>query len=96
MPITAADYPKYVAEFIGTYILVLTVGCNVLSGAGTFAVISIASALMVMVYALGSVSGAHFNPAVTFSVLLAQKMKGGWQQALLFMVSQVGCLEAGR
>ena len=32
----AKDVPKYLSEFIGTYILVLTVGCNVLGGASVW------------------------------------------------------------
>lgn len=61
---------KCLSEFIGTYFLVLTVGCNVLTGS-VGAAISIGSILMVMIFALGSVSGGHFNPAVTFAVALA-------------------------
>lgn len=59
---------KLVSEFLGTFFLVLTVGLNVLgkSPAGAF---SIAAALMCMIYALGDVSGAHFNPAVTLTFL---------------------------
>jgi len=61
-----------VSEFIGTYLLVLTVGCNVLGGGdGTWAALSIASVLMVSIYALGSVSGANFNPAVSLALLIA-------------------------
>lgn len=61
---------KLVAEFIGTYMLVLTVGLNVLgkSPAGAF---SIAAALMCMIYSLGDVSGAHFNPAVTIALRMS-------------------------
>mmetsp|Transcript_55589 Transcript_55589/g.121766 ORF Transcript_55589/g.121766 Transcript_55589/m.121766 type:complete len:473 (-) Transcript_55589:20-1438(-) len=58
---------KLTAEFIGTYLLVFTVGCNVLGGSGALGVLSIASVLMVSIYALGGVSGGHFNPAVTFA-----------------------------
>merc|ERR1719272_777977 len=52
---------KLTSEFLGTYMLVLTVGLNVLSGsaAGAF---SIAASLMCMIFALGTCSGAHFNP----------------------------------
>merc|ERR1719223_1758903 len=60
---------KLLAEFIGTYFLVLTVGLNVL-GSSLAPVWSIAVALMVMIYALGNISGAHFNPAVTLAIFL--------------------------
>jgi len=60
---------KLLAEFIGTYFLVLTVGLNVL-GSSLAPVWSIAAALMVMIYALGNISGAHFNPAVTLAIFL--------------------------
>ena len=56
--------PKLCSEFLGTYMLVLTVGFYVLSGSGAGAFSSAAS-LMCMIFALGAVSGAHFNPAVT-------------------------------
>jgi len=60
---------KYVTEFIGTFFLVLTVGCSVvIGGAGVIAPLAIGSALMVMVYAGGHISGGHYNPAVTLGV----------------------------
>lgn len=89
MVLTSAEMPKYVAEFIGTYILVLTVGCNILGGVNVWAVTSIASSLMVSIYALGGVSGAHFNPAVTLAIALTNKMPGGWLQAVTYMAVQV-------
>jgi len=60
---------RLLSEFLGTYMLVLTVGLNVLAGspAGAF---SIAAALMSMIFALGSCSGAHFNPAVTVAIIV--------------------------
>jgi aquaporin Z len=62
---------KYLVEFIGTFFLVFTVGCVVvLGGAGPVAPLAIGSALMVMVYAGGHVSGGHYNPAVTLGVWL--------------------------
>lgn len=63
---------RLAAEFIGTFMLVLTVGLNVLakSPAGAF---SIAASLMCMIYAVGDVSGANFNPAVTFAIVLTGK-----------------------
>jgi aquaporin Z len=62
---------KYVVEFIGTFFLVVTIGMTVINpGAGALAPLAIGSALMVMVYAGGHVSGAHYNPAVTVAVYL--------------------------
>src|SRR3954466_15358193 len=62
---------KYIAEFIGTFFLVLTFGCTVIPAAtGVVAPLAIGAALMVMVYAGGHVSGAHFNPAVTLAVFV--------------------------
>ena len=62
---------KYLVEFIGTFFLVLTVGMTVINpDAGTIAPLAIGSALMIMVYAGGHVSGGHYNPAVTLAVWL--------------------------
>ena len=62
---------KYLVEFIGTFFLVLVVGMAVIEpGAGNLAPLAIGSALMVMVYAGGHVSGGHYNPAVTIAVWL--------------------------
>ena len=60
---------KYLVEFIGTFFLVFTVTCAVLSGA-PLAPLGIGAVLMVMVFAGGHISGGHFNPAVTLAVLL--------------------------
>ncbi len=65
---------KYLVEFIGTFFLVLTVGmCVIEPGAGNLAPLAIGSALMIMVYAGGHVSGGHYNPAVTLAVWLRGK-----------------------
>jgi aquaporin Z len=62
---------KYLTEFIGTFFLVLTVGCTcVPSAPGVIPPLAIGSILMVMVYAGGHISGAHYNPAVTIAVWL--------------------------
>ena len=65
---------KYLAELIGTFFLVLTIGCTVIGhGAGALAPLAIGSALMVMIFAGGHISGGHFNPAVTLGVWLRGK-----------------------
>jgi len=66
---------KYLVEFIGTFFLVFTVGMAVRSGAA-LAPIAIGASLMVMIFAGGHVSGAHFNPAVTLAVFIRGKCEG--------------------
>merc|ERR1719409_507898 len=70
----APDSAKYISEFVGTYLLVFTVGCNVLGGSAVWAATSIACVLMVSIYALGAVSGANFNPAVSLALALSDKL----------------------
>lgn len=68
---------KYIVEFIGTLIFVLTIGFVVLEpGAGVMAPLAIGSALMVMIYAGGHISGGHYNPAVTIAVWLRGRCAG--------------------
>ena len=65
---------KYIAEFIGSFFLVLTIGCTIIpAAAGVIAPLAIGAALMVMVFATGHISGAHLNPAVTLAVFLRGK-----------------------
>jgi len=63
---------KLITEFIGTFFLTLTICLAGVfeSGTSELAPFAIASTLMVMIYAGGHVSGAHYNPAVTISIYL--------------------------
>lgn len=81
---------KYVAELIGTFALVL-VGCGSAVIAGQyigFLGISFAFGLTVlaMVYAIGSISGCHINPAITVAMLVAGKMKS--KDAVAYIIVQ--------
>src|SRR5918996_4486611 len=79
---------KYIAEFIGTFFLVLTIGCTVIgAGTGVIAPLAIGAALMVMVYAGGHVSGGHYNPAVTLGVYIRGKVNA--TDVVPYMVAQV-------
>jgi aquaporin Z len=64
---------KYIVELIGTFFLVFTVGMTVIghkADDGVIPPLAIGSALMVMIYAGGHISGGHYNPAVTLGVYL--------------------------
>merc|ERR1719375_1252265 len=79
---------KAVSEFVGTFFLVLTVFLNV-SGASPAGGLSIAASLMCMIYALGGVSGANFNPAVTLALLITGKGGMTASDAPVYMGSQL-------
>jgi aquaporin Z len=64
---------KLIVEFIGAFFLVFTVGTAVAT-AGSLAPLAIGSALMVMVFAGGHISGGHYNPAVSTAVFARGKM----------------------
>jgi len=81
-----------VAEFVGTFLLVFTVGCNVLGKTPVWAGVSIASVLMVSIYALGKVSGGHFNPAVSVSLGISKSMGGPgepWKTVGIYCAVQI-------
>src|SRR2546430_219528 len=77
---------RYITEFIGTFFLVFTIGCAVL-GKVDLAPLAIGAVLMVMVYAGGHVSGAHYNPAVTLAVLIRGKITPN--DAVAYWIAQV-------
>mgnify|MGYP000866561341 CR=1 FL=1 len=64
---------KLAVELIGTFFLVFTIGMAVASGS-PLAPLAIGSALMVMIFAGGHVSGGHFNPAVSTAAMLRGKL----------------------
>jgi aquaporin Z len=87
-----ATTQQLLGEFVGTFLLVFTVGCNVLSKQAWFGAVSIACVLMVSIYALGGVSGANFNPAVSIALGISNSMKGPgmeWGQVLTYCGVQI-------
>ena len=74
---------RLLAEFVGTFALIFIGAGSIMTAAqlagGGYSLIGIAAAhgfvLAVMISALGHVSGAHFNPAVSLGVLLAKAIK---------------------
>src|SRR6201993_2200279 len=88
-------FPKLSSEFLGTFWLVLG-GCGsaVLAGAFPsygigFTGVSLAFGLTVLtgVYALGPISGGHFNPAVTIGLWAGGRFRG--RDILPYVVAQV-------
>merc|ERR1719160_2259225 len=79
---------RLLSEFLGTYMLVLTVGLNVLSGSKA-AAFSIAAALMSMIFALGTCSGAHFNPAVTVAIIASGRDKCSVGDGVQYILVQI-------
>lgn len=85
---------KYLAEAIGTMVLVL-LGCGsaVFNGgcATTALVLTVAFAfglsVVAMAYAIGSISGCHINPAITLGCMISGRM--GVKEGVGYMISQV-------
>ena len=89
---------KYIAEFIGTCVLVvmgcgtaMLVGCDAAAGGG-YILTALAFGLVIvgMAYCVGNVSGCHINPAVSLGVLMSGGMSG--KDFVGYVVSQ--CLGA--
>ena len=79
---------KLTTEVIGTFFLSLTICTAAVYGsAGDYAPFGIAATLMVMIYAGGHISGAHYNPAVTVSIYLRGACEK--DEVLPYIVSQV-------
>jgi aquaporin Z len=78
---------KYAAEAIGAFFLMFTVGAAV-DTRSQFAPLAIGAVLMVMVYAGGHISGGHYNPAVTLSVLVRRRI--ATRDAFIYWIVQFG------
>lgn len=85
---------KYLTELIGTFFLVLTIGITVTTK-NAMAPLAIGAILMVMIFAGGHVSGAHYNPAVTLAVLIRGRITAA--EAVPYVIAQLigGVIAAG-
>ena len=87
---------KYLAEMIGTMVLVL-MGCGSAVFAGTVQPFSSVGtlgvafafglAVLTMVYTIGKISGCHINPAITLGMFLSKRISG--KDAGMYMIFQV-------
>ena len=77
---------KYSIEFIGTFLFVVSI-IGIVYNASALVAIHIGVALTALVYMGGAISGAHYNPAVTFGIWLNKKI--GTRDAIGYIVSQL-------
>jgi aquaporin Z len=81
---------KIAAEVLGTFVLVLFgVGAAIMSGGDYVATgLSFGLAVLVMAYAVGRISGGHFNPAVSVGAAVGGRIS--WRDALIYIGAQLG------
>lgn len=93
---------KYVAEFIGTFVLVLfacgtaaAVGCSTLDANVAYLLTALAFGLVIvgMAYSVGNVSGCHINPAVSIAMLVDGRLSV--KDFIGYIVAQVAGAIAG-
>ena len=79
---------KYIVEFIGTFFLVLTVGCTGIgAGAGVIAPLAIGMTVMTGAFAVGDISGGAFNPAVALGITLLGI--SSWNNIWIYLVANL-------
>jgi aquaporin Z len=89
----AALFRRLGAEFLGTFVLVFVGAGTAILDAGNKGIdllgvaIAFGIAVTVMVYAVGAVSGGHFNPAVTIGLAVARRFP--WSDVIAYIVTQV-------
>ena len=89
-----ASVKKYIAEFIGTFVLVLfacgtaaVVGCSAENGTGyLLTALAFGLVIVAMAYSIGNVSGCHINPAVSIAMLVSGKL--GIKDFIGYVVAQ--------
>ena len=96
------SFKKYLAEFIGTFVLVLfacgtaaALGCNtaVVDSAYLLTALAFGLVIVAMAYSIGNVSGCHINPAVSIAMLVSGKLS--FKDFIGYVVSQCAGAVAG-
>ena len=85
---------KFLAELVGTMVLVLmgggvavSLGCGVDTASVVGTAMAFGLSVVAMAYTIGGISGCHINPAITLGVWLSKRMSG--KEAAVYMVAQV-------
>ena len=78
---------KYLAEFVGTFLLTLAVSVCLASKFPVPTAVVAALTLGVSVYVFGAISGTHINPAITLGILSVGRISP--KDAALYVVSQL-------
>lgn len=92
---------KYIAEFIGTFVLVLfacgtavAVGCSSEAGSGyLLTALAFGLVIVAMAYSIGNISGCHINPAVSIAMLVSGKLS--LKDFMGYVIAQVAGAIAG-
>lgn len=85
----------HVAEFIGTFALVFA-GCGAIAVGklpDTGIALAFGLVIAVMIYALGHISGAHFNPAVSLGFAIGRHFP--WSRVATYAIAQIAGATAG-
>ncbi|MBE5813278.1 MAG: MIP family channel protein [Clostridiales bacterium] len=85
---------KSLAEFIGTFVLVLfacgtaaVVGCSAENGTGyLLTALAFGLVIVAMAYSIGNISGCHINPAVSIAMLVSKKMS--IKEFIVYVIAQ--------
>ena len=86
MALTFENPKEYIAELIGTAILV-TIGCMVAAAGMLPAAIAFTLAYIGLIYCIGKYCGCHFNPVITLSMFVTGKMKAN--DTLWYVLAQI-------
>lgn len=78
---------KYLIEFVATTLFIITILTVTAIGSAVLIPMTVGVCLAVLIYAGGHISGAHYNPAVTLSILLRKKIS--FKQAIGYIVMQL-------